>query len=61
MTYLPDVRGTQQDGQLHQRELRDKAARHEIAIEAKRDDKDGDSKRTPLLPRLLARLGRSDS
>jgi hypothetical protein len=41
--------------------MRDKAARREIAIEAKRDDRDGDSKRTPLIARLLARLRRSDS
>jgi hypothetical protein len=61
MDYIPDVRGTQHGGQLHQQEMRDKAARREIAIEAKRHGKDGDSKRPPLLARLLARLRRSDS
>jgi hypothetical protein len=60
MSYIPDVRGTERDGQLHQQEMRDKAALHELAIEAKRDGKDGDSKRASLRERLLARLRRSD-
>lgn len=61
MSFVPDVRGTEHDGRLHQQELEVKAARHELAVEAKRDRHEGDRKRQTLLSRLLARFRGSAS
>lgn len=56
MSYIPDVRGTEEGARLHQQELEADAARHELAAEAKRDRHDADPEPRTLLMRLLTRL-----
>jgi hypothetical protein len=57
---IPDVRGTRRDGELRQQEMRDAAVRQQIADERKNVREDADSRRQPLLSRLLARLRGND-
>jgi hypothetical protein len=60
VSYVPEPGRVEVEGQWRQEEIREAAARREMASEAKRDRNDGDSKRKSLLSRVRERLRASD-